>query len=86
MTAAAHGHTPFVRWLIETTAANTSVGDAAVVHTSNNVGRTALHLAASKDRDNVVRALLAAKDVQVCSLVLLLSAHCTVARAVYSTV
>jgi ankyrin repeat protein len=59
MTAAAHGHTPFVRWLLETAA---STSDTA---TANKAGRTALHLAASKGRDNVVRALLGVKDVQV---------------------
>eukprot|EP00953_Heterococcus_sp_UTEX-ZZ885_P006853 4185-Heterococcus_DN1.PRE.1 len=59
MTAAAHGHTPFVRWLLE---AAGSTSDAAAV---NKAGRTALHLAASKGRDNVVRALLGVKEVQV---------------------
>jgi ankyrin repeat protein len=59
MTAAAHGHTPFVRWLLE---AAGSTSDAAAV---NKAGRTALHLAASKGRDNVVRALLGIKEVQV---------------------
>jgi ankyrin repeat protein len=59
MTAAAHGHTPFVRWLLD---AAGSTSDAAAV---NKAGRTALHLAASKGRDNVVRALLGVKEVQV---------------------
>jgi uncharacterized protein len=59
MTAAAHGHTPFVRWLLEAAA---STSDATAV---NKTGRTALHLAASKGRDNVVRALLGVKEVQV---------------------
>ena len=50
--AAAHGHTLFVRWLLE---------NGADVRACTHSGRTALHIAASKGRDAVVRTLLTTK-------------------------